>query len=102
LRDILRSFDEEIPEAATEVKQRSREDRTYALKHQEPRAWIDISVRLAFKGKAECNKKHQRDREIFQILCHSKGPQKGRLHGTNLLGVEDAGGREKFRLSVSI
>jgi hypothetical protein len=26
---------------------------------------------LALKGKAECNKKHQRNREVFQIVGHS-------------------------------
>jgi hypothetical protein len=71
LRDILGSFDEEIPEAAAEVKQRSGEDRTNALKDQEPGARIDISVGLALKGKAERNKKHQRNREVFQIMGHS-------------------------------
>jgi hypothetical protein len=48
-------FDEEILEAATEVKQGPGEDGADALKHQKSRTGIDISVCLLFKRKTERN-----------------------------------------------
>ena len=85
LRDALGSPDEEIPEAATEVEQRSGEDSADALKDQESRAGIDVSVSLTLKGKAECNKKHQRHCEIFQSVSHSVIPSGGLSAWTTLL-----------------
>ena len=55
---------------------------------------------LALKGKAECNKKHQREGEIFQIAHHSYSLGGSRLHGTTLLWIEDATDGEKFRFVV--
>jgi hypothetical protein len=99
LWDILGSFDEEIPEAAAEVKQRSREDRANALKDQEPGARIDIGMGLALKGKAERNKKHQRNREVFQILGHSCSL--GRMSASDYpTWSEDADGKKKFRFAT--
>jgi hypothetical protein len=58
LGNTFGSPSEETSQAAAEIKQCPRKDRTNALKDKQPRAWIDVSVRLALKGKAERNKKH--------------------------------------------
>lgn len=71
LRNSLWGFNEKISKAAPEVKQCSGEDRANALKDQEPGTRIDVGVGLTLKGKAERNKKHQRDGEIFQMMSHS-------------------------------
>jgi hypothetical protein len=58
LRNALRSSYEETFEAASEIKQGSRKDRTNALKNKKPRARIDVSVSLTLKSEAKRNKKH--------------------------------------------
>jgi hypothetical protein len=48
--------DEQIPDASAEVKECGGDSRADALEHEETRAWINVRVRLAFEGKAECDK----------------------------------------------
>jgi hypothetical protein len=57
-------------------------------------------VRLALKGEAERNKKHQRDGEVSQMMGHSYFPREDRLHKDNPALCEDAIDGEKFRRSL--
>ncbi len=54
---------------------------------------------LALKGKAECNKKHQRNGEVFQIVSHWSSLGKV-VCMDDPTWVEDAIGGEKFRSVV--
>ena len=80
LGDALGSFDKQTFETAAEVKERTRKNCADPLKDQKSRAWIDVRVSLALKCHAECKKKHQRYREIFQIVCHAY-PRESCLRG---------------------
>src|ERR1700754_4473411 len=99
LRNTLGSPSEKAFQAAPEVKQCSGKDRANTLKDKQPRAWIDISVRLTLKSEAECNKKHQRDGEVSQMIGHSYSL--GRIVCMDDPALsEDATVEEKFRLQL--
>jgi hypothetical protein len=66
-------LDEEVLDAAPEVEEHSGDRRTDALKQEKTRAWVDVGVRLAFKGKAERNNKHHSNGDQFERTSHSFG-----------------------------
>src|SRR5580698_4387085 len=70
LWNFLRISDEKILQATPEIEEGSREDGANSLKDKEPRAWIDISVGLAFESEAERDEKRNGEREIFQTISH--------------------------------
>jgi hypothetical protein len=96
LREVLWGPDEKISEAATKVEQCSREDGANALKDQKAGARINVRVGLTLEGETKRDKKHHRDRKIFQLVSHGF-PLEGGLHRTTPLAIEDADVLEKFR-----
>jgi len=70
LWDVFGGFGEEVLQTAAEVEQSPRENGANSLKDKEPRTWIDVCVGLALESEAECDKKHDGEREILQTLGH--------------------------------
>ena len=90
-------FGEETFDAAAEINEHTGDNRADALKDQEARPWIDVSMSLTLKSEAEGDKKHQGNRKIFQLVSH----RVPRGREMSLLGVvtwvEDAVMEQKFR-----
>jgi hypothetical protein len=63
--------DEEVLDAAPEVKKHSGDRRTDALKQEKTGTWVDVGVCLPLEGKAERNNKQHGNGDKFESMSHS-------------------------------